>query len=159
MTTEVKVKSPGILRASRLILAALFALLIGFTAAGPSNASSVQAPAAAPMAAARPASVPAAGPQTDCGPVVQVVCKKIWDKTTTKSFYKAQNQWWWAWVRAKYVAKLSPMPGVVEGDRALDRWESATADAVVHDGCLQATYRKDGKGLTDWGYTTDCRAL
>lgn len=117
------------------------------------TATAAAAAVALPLTMALPAN--AAPGKLDCGVSVQLHCHKTWDRETTKSFYEAQNSFWWQYLRDVYVDKLGLKPGVIEGNRAIDRFESATADAVLRDGCLQATYRKDGKGGLVWGYTED----
>lgn len=116
-------------------------------------AAAAAAAVALPLTMALPAS--AAPGNLDCGVSVQLHCYKTWDRETTTNFYDTQNEWWWPYLRWAYVDKLGLVPGVVEDDRAIDRFESATEDAVLHYGCLQATYRKDGKGGVVWGYTED----
>jgi hypothetical protein len=105
----------------------------------------------------------AAAPATkDCGPVVQVVCTKTWDRATTSDFYETFNSWWFPAVR-KYA---NPARALVEGvlgadlsksekDRAVDRLLETVNTAHDRQGCLQAKWRKGERNApVEWTYTT-----
>lgn len=118
------------------------------------------------MAAIAPSAV-AAPSTTDCGPVVQVVCSKTWDRTTTNKFYKTFNSWWFPVVRKTATPSRSLLEEVVrtdlpkdEKERAMDRMFDAVNEASDHQGCLQAKWRKDKPSYpVEWTYTTgsECR--
>jgi len=118
------------------------------------------------------ASPAAAAPGTkDCGPIVQVVCTKTWDRATTDNFDKTLNAWWFPTVRKLANPFRSAVEGVTTLDlpkaekerainRSIDKMIEAVSDAHDHQGCLQAKWRKDKKNApVEWTYTTgsDCR--
>jgi hypothetical protein len=104
----------------------------------------------------------AASGKTDCGPVVQVVCTKTWDKATTEEFYDTYNKWWFPIVRKAATPLKYAVEELVgtelpkdQKERALDRMMEAVNDAYDHQGCLQAKWRKDKPQYpTEWTYVT-----